>query len=251
MHFDTDDTNQSFLQCAPLTQFPLQLNLYMIKHPQYFAANTDTLWASFFFAFFRLNTLLSVTAQALGDMTVTSQWGRWCLKSPTLRLFTQPFIQAQIKDASKLRFTGLCDGNSPVIGEFPAHRTSNAENVSIWWRHHVLFILTKATQFHMVRSCETFKIPDCALEFCIVVKWGKCHRRTPFKCFLSPNIQTDMHYSYFACTWYHSQRTLHDYEYEIYFRRSSCDEPIRCVGGQQLSQYTIMVRSREVQITVH
>ena len=33
---------------------------------------------------------------------------------------------------------GLCDGNSPVTGEFPAPRASNAENVSIWWRHHVL-----------------------------------------------------------------------------------------------------------------
>ena len=32
--------------------------------------------------------------------------------------------------------TGLCEGNSPVTGEFPAQRTSNAENVSIWWRHH-------------------------------------------------------------------------------------------------------------------
>ena len=27
-------------------------------------------------------------------------------------------------------------GNSPVIGEFPAQRASDAENVSIWWRHH-------------------------------------------------------------------------------------------------------------------
>ena len=40
------------------------------------------------------------------------------------------------KKTSKLRVTGLCDGNSPVTGEFPAQRTSNAENVSIWWRHH-------------------------------------------------------------------------------------------------------------------
>ena len=24
-----------------------------------------------------------------------------------------------------------------VTGEFPAHRASNAENVSTWWRHHV------------------------------------------------------------------------------------------------------------------
>ena len=28
-------------------------------------------------------------------------------------------------------------GNSPVIGEFPAQRASNTENVSIWWRHHI------------------------------------------------------------------------------------------------------------------
>ena len=38
---------------------------------------------------------------------------------------------------SKLRVTGLCEGNSQVTGEFPAQRASNAENVSIWWRHHV------------------------------------------------------------------------------------------------------------------
>ena len=25
---------------------------------------------------------------------------------------------------------------SPVTGEFPAQRASNAENFSIWWRHH-------------------------------------------------------------------------------------------------------------------
>ena len=23
------------------------------------------------------------------------------------------------------------------VGEFPAQRASNAENVSIWWRHHI------------------------------------------------------------------------------------------------------------------
>ena len=40
------------------------------------------------------------------------------------------------KKASKLRVTGLCVGNSPVTGEFPPQMASNAENVSIWWRHH-------------------------------------------------------------------------------------------------------------------
>ena len=40
------------------------------------------------------------------------------------------------KKTSKLRVTGLCAWNSPVTGEFPAQRASNAENVSIRWRHH-------------------------------------------------------------------------------------------------------------------
>ena len=42
------------------------------------------------------------------------------------------------KKTSKLRVTGLCDGNSPVTGEFPSQRASNAENVSIWWRHNAI-----------------------------------------------------------------------------------------------------------------
>ena len=40
------------------------------------------------------------------------------------------------KKTSTLRVTGLCEGKSPVTGEFLAQRTNNAENVSIWRRHH-------------------------------------------------------------------------------------------------------------------
>ena len=40
------------------------------------------------------------------------------------------------KKTSKLRVTGLCAWNSPVTGELPEQMASNAENVSIWWRHH-------------------------------------------------------------------------------------------------------------------
>ena len=45
-------------------------------------------------------------------------------------------FRCRSKKTSKLRVTGLCEENSPVAGEFPAQRASNAENVSIWWRHH-------------------------------------------------------------------------------------------------------------------
>ena len=53
---------------------------------------------------------------------------QWLLK----RLFRR-----RSKETSKLRVTGFCAGNSPVTGEFPAQMASNAENVSIRWRHHV------------------------------------------------------------------------------------------------------------------
>ena len=44
------------------------------------------------------------------------------------------------KKTSKLRVTGLCAGNSPGTGEFPAQMASKAENASIWWRHHACVI---------------------------------------------------------------------------------------------------------------
>ena len=60
----------------------------------------------------------------------------WCLQSPTSPLFTQPFIQAHIKESIKAPRHWTFEGNSPVTGEFPAQMTSNAENASIWLRHH-------------------------------------------------------------------------------------------------------------------
>ena len=41
------------------------------------------------------------------------------------------------KKTLKLRVTGLCEGNSPVNGEFPTQRASYAESVSSWWLHHL------------------------------------------------------------------------------------------------------------------
>ena len=66
--------------------------------------------------------------------TIASQFTklRECLRN---RLFGR-----RSKKTSMIRVTGLCAGNSPVPagpGEFPAQRASNAENVSIWWRHRV------------------------------------------------------------------------------------------------------------------
>ena len=45
-------------------------------------------------------------------------------------------LRPRSKKTSKVRVTGLCEGNPPMTDEFPSQRVSNAENVSIWWRYH-------------------------------------------------------------------------------------------------------------------
>ena len=67
---------------------------------------------------------------------VSNQQPQGCLLN---RLFRR-----RSKKTSKFRVTGLCAVNSPVTGEFPAQRASNAENASIWWRHHGSSILHHA-----------------------------------------------------------------------------------------------------------
>ena len=73
------------------------------------------------------------------------------------------------KKTSKLRVTGLCVGNSPGTGEFPAQMASNAENVSIWWRHHVVSfgctsgmnmrILNNYKQLIRLKKCDVSCLP--------------------------------------------------------------------------------------------
>ena len=64
-----------------------------------------------------------------GRDSVSNHQPRDCL---LYRLFRR-----RSKKTSELRATGLCAGNSPGTGEFPAQMASYAEKVSIWWRHHV------------------------------------------------------------------------------------------------------------------
>ena len=89
---------------------------------------------------------------------MTSWWVRWRLKSPASRLFTQAFIQAQIKENIKaLRHWPLC-GEFTGAGEFPAQRASSVENVSIWWRHHNNCI-TIRYRWVWIRFLNTDKTP--------------------------------------------------------------------------------------------
>ena len=105
---------------------------------------------------------MQVQLKNINLITVTWQWAWWRLKSPASWLFTQLFIQAQIEE----NFKAPCHWPLCVEfisdGEFPAQRASKAENVSIWWRHHVRYtgssqcgLYTTVPVYH---HCESFLI---------------------------------------------------------------------------------------------
>ena len=70
--------------------------------------------------------------------TITLQWrhdGRHGVSYHQPHDYSTVYSDADQSKTSKLRITSFCAGNSPVTG---AQMASNAENVSICWRHHVI-----------------------------------------------------------------------------------------------------------------
>ena len=77
-------------------------------------------------------------------------------QSPACRWFAQEFVLAQIKENIKASRHWLLEGNSLVTGEFPQQRASNAKNVSIRWRHHVVFdIICKTLAYYSAAKFKT------------------------------------------------------------------------------------------------
>ena len=71
--------------------------------------------------------------------------------------FLNRLFKRRSKKTSKFRVTGLCAGNSPGTGEFLAQMASNAENVSIWWRHHALaWINADPDRWQYVTCCRWY-----------------------------------------------------------------------------------------------
>ena len=71
------------------------------------------------------------------------------------------------KKTSKLPVTGLFVGNSPLIGEFPTQRAGNAENVSIWWRHHDIVIYRQPISW----TTAVVVVLQIAVVGCVQCSW--------------------------------------------------------------------------------
>ena len=127
------------------------------------------------------------------------------------------------KKTSKLRVTGLCEGNSPVTGEFPAQRASNAENVSIWWRHH---------EYHRI-SVKGWK--NTSISISMLMNSTKCIRKSPNQ------LNTDTICDLFKC----NVNMCFFYYVHFFKSRMNCnldilDAPkikIKCIPAQHTMQW--------------
>ena len=100
-------------------------------------------------------------------------------------VYSTVLFRRRSKKTSKLRVTGLCEGNSPVTGEFPTQRASNAENVSIWWRHHALLLDPLLNHFNNYNN-QSFEYVNADLlivlfqEQMLFMSMHKYHRVTTY-----------------------------------------------------------------------
>ena len=90
-----------------------------------------------------------VTKSPVWDTMMSKKNMRWPFYATVLpHLFSR-----KSKKTSKLRVTARCVWNSPVTGELPAQRASNAVNLSIRWR------------LHDANTSHTSRMRACCYEF--------------------------------------------------------------------------------------
>ena len=75
-------------------------------------------------------------------------------------VYSTVYSNADKKNTSTPRVTGHCAGNSPGTGEFRAQMASNAENVSIWWRHHDCDLTLMTLFGHPQLSIENYHLTE-------------------------------------------------------------------------------------------
>ena len=115
-------------------------------------------------------------------------------------MFTQRFIQAQIKENIRVPRHWPLGGEFTGTSEYPAQRASNAEHVSIGWRHHVTFPLGRQRlqilcnpAYERVNSRATFHKTKKKKLFIEAIDWDNCsfqqNQQPPFG-HLAPLIKT-------------------------------------------------------------
>ena len=133
--FSTNHTRSALMGYCTITcglrdVWSPQLGVHRVtQHPTHLEFRGDHLESS----------QIALTGYLVGMLTLHWRYNEYVGVSnhqPHHCLLDRLFIHRS-KKTSKIRVTSLCAGNSPGTGEFPAQMASNAENFSLWWRHHV------------------------------------------------------------------------------------------------------------------
>ena len=64
----------------------------------------------------------------------------------------------------------FCEGNPPVSGGFPAQKDSNADYVSVWWRHDGLFCQLGCHR-SMIRNTLEKRMTYRSGNACLMMTW--------------------------------------------------------------------------------
>ena len=155
---------------VPISQIIASYHVSCNINKQTCKSKSIALYIEYQIRFFYKN--ISLRWRHNGRDCVSNHQPHHCLLS---RLFRR-----RSKKTSKLRVTGLCAGNSPGTGEFPAEMANNAENASIWWYHHVFaMIKTKANNDtdYLTSALLAFESGNCSWFNLLILKWWEMHIR--------------------------------------------------------------------------
>ena len=126
------------------------------------------------------------------------------------------------KEKSRLRVTGLCAGNSPVTGEFPAQMASNVKNVSIWCV--VPRLLNDELQGSRIRemNCPDGTFYDLTSIISILNPWGiKKYKYIFFFNLTSIWLISKLHSNWYHrialldCDYFRSKKSLINWNYAL------------------------------------
>ena len=144
------ETSLNFVPKGPINNIPSLVQIMAWRRPGDKPISEPMMDSLLTHTSLGLNGLTAITMMELrsnfeltrSDTAPSLQWrhNEWDGVSNHRRLdsLLKRLFRRSWKKTPKLRVTGLYEGKPSVTGEFPTKRGSKEENVSIWWRHHIM-----------------------------------------------------------------------------------------------------------------
>ena len=162
------------------------------------------------------------------DITVMSWWARW-----RLDFLLNRFCRRRSKKTSKLCVTSLCEGNSPVTGEFPAKRASNVENAIDWVSNTRLMQTRFRTSVSITSlycchdctlACQTMPPANCMIHWHISLKGRMCIITALGFCpiYVLLNTLTLLYISHVPLDWYSLLASIAILSFQGLYNRDHC-----------------------------